>query len=1361
MMCHGSRRTRRGHLRFAVTADKAPTRLARVWFRDVDVPAVLVQAARDKRLVFFVGAGASIAAPANLPGFGALVEQIGISVGSPPEEGDYARPDLFLGRLADRDIKVHDLVHAAIDDPDSAPNALHRAIVDVARAHGPLRVVTTNYDRHLAVAARAVGLDPHVYFGPAVPLGNDFDGIVHLHGELDQESRHLILTDSDFGRAYLRDAWASRFLERMFATYTVVFIGYSHGDIIVQYLARSLGPSGTRFVMTHEPDSAAWRSYGLLPVAYTTVEGSHESLPDALAQWAATAALGSTDHRQRIRGLVSQPPPSIPEDISYLEEVLGHPERVRYFAEYALEPAWLTWAAERPEFGSLFAPTGGLGASSVQAGPIGVDEQVTEALARWVVDRFVVEEEHTRTAMGVLRGRQWAPVTVHTVAHRLFLQDPVPIALLPWVTLLLDQAPPGRSNVLDLLLEAPDWAGQPEIAVMLFEHRTRPRPTGDGYSWLDPQTTRFAVEFAGSAYNLTSAWEKTFKPLLTPAEPVEGEESATGQSEPARVAVGLLDVAVRQIRSAYQQLRTLNSTGRAENLSWHRAAIEPHDQDSFREPVDALIDAARDCLEALLGQRPGWGVARMDEWTEAKEALLRRLAVHGWRIRSDVNDDDKLNWLMERDWLYDLEAQHEVYRLLADCLPGATEETVGRLAVAADTGPISDGAQSQSGEGAPLGPDPAKDDLANLGDENVTGIVAGAPVDNDEGGNSGEAGGAVLSEPAAQKNSEQDSRRRSDAYRRFNLLAWMKRHHAANDKINEALAAIAVAHPDFLEREHPDLNIYVSAGFVEDAEPYTVDELHHLLATEPESALAQLFSHYGGDDFAVRGITWSGALASLRACVVTHPEDGFIVAGNLVAGATVAARTAGNAEFTDEEHIEAEADILQGVRRCLINAWSEARLNETQVGHALAMIATWPTNQVRDSAAQMLAWGGQSGRPTHWERHPFAQALAQMLWPAEPVDGDVVDRGRDPAEAVLNHPVGNLTEFWMHLLAEQWRVHEDTWSGIPADLSNQLEKLLEVDGYYGRLVKTVFAGQLPLLYAADPEWAMTHVVPLLDWTQNAPDLDAAWSGFLVWGRPTENLLSAGILDGYLTACGRLEDLEGPDTQHSRGYGARLAEALAQVALYSAIDPATWLPRFVAAATEAMLEEWTNQVSWMLDQGTAEQAETQWNRWMCRYWTDRANSVPAPMTAKEASTTAEWVLVVPQHIATVESLVDRTRASIGDSSNILSRLAGATKPARQLGEDGALDESDDFDDDDDDDGPTVNLHVNTDAWVRYLTHLLVNTVAAGPTASTRVRWQLDYHLRKIMVYLKGFDPAPELTPLIEAAMQLGCTDAPDW
>src|SRR5690554_7670999 len=41
----------------------------------------------------------------------------------------------------------------------------------------------------------------------------------------------LVITDREFGRAYLTEGWARRFLVALFRKYVVLFVGYSHDDL--------------------------------------------------------------------------------------------------------------------------------------------------------------------------------------------------------------------------------------------------------------------------------------------------------------------------------------------------------------------------------------------------------------------------------------------------------------------------------------------------------------------------------------------------------------------------------------------------------------------------------------------------------------------------------------------------------------------------------------------------------------------------------------------------------------------------------------------------------------------------------------------------------------------------------------------------------------------------------------------------------------------------------------------------------------------------------------------------------------------------------------------------------------------------
>jgi len=63
----------------------------------------------------------------------------------------------------------------------------------------PIRLVTTNFDRHFTSAYYA--RLPNVvreYYAPALPRGASFNGIVYLHGAAFINPKECVLTDEDF-----------------------------------------------------------------------------------------------------------------------------------------------------------------------------------------------------------------------------------------------------------------------------------------------------------------------------------------------------------------------------------------------------------------------------------------------------------------------------------------------------------------------------------------------------------------------------------------------------------------------------------------------------------------------------------------------------------------------------------------------------------------------------------------------------------------------------------------------------------------------------------------------------------------------------------------------------------------------------------------------------------------------------------------------------------------------------------------------------------------------------------------------------------------------------------------------------------
>lgn len=1193
-----------------------------MWFRDVEVPDELVEAATEGKLVLFVGAGASLDEPSGLPDFANLVRDVGARANKVPTDRDLERPDVFLGDLADLQVEVHTLVATAIDKPGSQPNRLHEAIVDLAQVHPNPRVVTTNYDLHLEQVSRSKGLNLDVYRAPALPVGDDFTGIVHLHGALDQPPRRLVVTDEDFGHAYLREAWAARFLERMFAAFSVAFIGYSHGDIVMQYLARSLGREGRRFVFTHDANSREWRRLGLRPVHYPVDGASHLPLVDGLERWTELTAWGRLAHRRRVAELISSGPPTIPEEVSYLEQALGHPERVRYFTEQARGSDWLLWAANRPEFNRLFDP-------SV---PADADRTITQALTTWVADQYVMDEKESPTALRLLRSRPWSPGMWNTVAHRLFAQEHrVPDWQVPWLVLVLHRSPADHGDLLDMLLCKESWQERPDLALMLLEHRTRPLPRSDLDFGPSSDAPRFEVAFAGDDHWLDEAWKKVFIPLLPQHAPE------------------LLDLAVRQLRDANRLAGALQPGFDA--LSFGRSAIEPHAQDEFREVADVLIDAARDSLEHMLQASPHEAAAIVERLAQAREPILRRLAVHAWRIREDRTFDEKLRWILSENLLYDLDLQHEVYMLLGDTVAFASDDAVA----------------------------------------DVLDRAKGGPQDGEE----------------------------HSPYVPYNLLAWLHRAAPEDASISEEFARLQEEHPEFAPRVHPDLNMTMSSGFVEDAEPFTRDELHQLIESSPGEAYAAIRSYATTDEFRLTGPTWTGALNALRGCVTHYPGDGIRLADVLapddsdVRNALVRAWSAANLAITP-----GQASGSEPLKE------SQPRRNDVTSHDVLTVIASWSVDAVRSAVANMFARGGTADNPTAWHTLILARRLATGLWPTTQVTGNVVDSEDHYFEAI-NHPAGDLAQFWMKVVAHEWQAHTDSWSGLPDELRAELDRMVQDQSRSGLLARVLLSTRLRFFTGADHAWTKSRLMPLFSWdrdTADASEVRGIWRSFVQHGQYDDQILADGFLEAMLATMRRANDLD-----HDKSI-AQLGRQLATVALKSSLDPKGWLPTLTTDAPTVLQRAWIRSVGRQLQDMDPKEASAQWSRWIREYWTGRIDSLPRPLTTDEASAMALWVLGLPDDRPAAVELVERTDAGLVKNDRVLMHLTGSRHEHQDLTR-----------------GP--------ETWLRYLVHLLRGT--------TDPPWGLDHYLREIVGVLRPVAPPTLLAELIEEAMRLGCTDAGDW
>ncbi len=610
----------------------------------IDFDDCILDALRDDLLVVFAGAGVSMGPPSNLADFWKLSSDIAQASGLSPSESEPL--DRFLGHLHHRKVAVHERAAQLLSPEGSAPNALHHDLLRLFRTVDRVRLVTTNFDLHFETAARDLfGAVPDVYRAPALPLGYDFSGIVHVHGAL-QRAQDLVLTDADFGRAYLTEGWARRFLVDVFRRYTVLFVGYSHGDVVMNYLARALPADSVagRFALTDEDGS--WELLGIKPLQFVKGTGADafKELYDGVHRLAERTTRGALDWQSRLAEMGGRAPPTDEDAISEVEQALREVHTTRFLLNVAREPEWLRWLNARNHLDALF-------------GTADLGERDT-LIAQWLAQYFAIE--HPGDVFDILasHGLRMNPALWWSIGREFGVMKEKPLeefALKRWVTILLVSAPPQADHhVLMWLAERCADQGSVELTLMVFmamsEHRLSVKP---GFDWPDSSGDErrqldASCPLRADQWSLNEIWTKHLK------------------SDLERVARPLLSGVARRLEEMHGELAAWDKASRAwDPVSFRRSAIEPHEQDWYPEAVDVLIDAARDALEWLAESSP----TLLDAWIEklviSDVPLLRRMAIHAIIVHPERSPDERLTWLVDRVDLYGLSEHHEVHRAVA------------------------------------------------------------------------------------------------------------------------------------------------------------------------------------------------------------------------------------------------------------------------------------------------------------------------------------------------------------------------------------------------------------------------------------------------------------------------------------------------------------------------------------------------------------------------------------------------------------------------------------------------------------------------------------------------------------------------
>ena len=317
------------------------------------IPAEVAQALRYDNLVFFCGAG--ISKPNGLPLFDELAEKVCENLKSnindpllkiAKEKGDYS--------------SIFDLLeNGQISHLSTTPEILRKEVIEILSTHKKQfeihkallelsalpnntgnRLVTTNFDRLFFEAGLECKLsDSAPKLAP--PRKETWKNLTFLHGVIDTdqypEGNNLILTTRDFGRAYLYDTWASRFIIQLFQDFTVLFIGYSANDPVMNYLVSVIShenkrrseneESGNHEKMSKKVEKTKpsiyafvgykqgekedkenkWKSIGVEPIPYKLKNDDHSLLYETLKEWAKLKKTGLAGRRNWLKQQLEKP----------------------------------------------------------------------------------------------------------------------------------------------------------------------------------------------------------------------------------------------------------------------------------------------------------------------------------------------------------------------------------------------------------------------------------------------------------------------------------------------------------------------------------------------------------------------------------------------------------------------------------------------------------------------------------------------------------------------------------------------------------------------------------------------------------------------------------------------------------------------------------------------------------------------------------------------------------------------------------------------------------------------------------------------------------------------------------------------
>ena len=1095
------------------------------------LPVRLLQAHEDGRVVFFCGAGISMpklltklnplarSKPLN---FASLVDSLYTEFGVTPnprqeraiEAGQY---DIAVGLLEPEIVGGREEVRRALSSiltDQTKPNmdTAHGYLLELSknRDDGGTRLVTTNFDRLFEDAIKVNKLQVECFYAPLLPIPNkQWDGLVYLHGFLPEKPtlsklNNLVVSSGDFGRAYLTERWASRFVRELFRNYSVCFVGYSLNDPVLRYMTdaiaadRQQGESAPEIFAfggysegKEEEEYAEWKDKNVIPILHLK-DSQQDHLRKTLQAWSKTYRKGVPGKEDIVAECAKILPTKSTREDDFVSRVLwalsdpsGLP--AKRFAKLDPVPSfdWLEPLCEmrynHTDLGSSSIPT-----------IAGFHESDTFSLLHRPSPS--ASAPYIALVSTEAQNGEWDAVMFQLVHWlTLHLSDP---ALLLWVA-NLDGSP--HHNLADLIesrldkLSEPERAGNRTDLKRIFSNE----PNAPNAIPLPMQTLwhlllagHMSSGSRGTQSRAFAHWQTHFKRHgLTKTSPSELRKLLTphvtlwpaidsADSEPKRikdlvgweivmfeheVLYGLNELTKDKLWiEASPKLLTEFSSLLHDTLELMRKlgsendriaptfvlspSISEHKLNTGLNDWTPLINLTCNAWLFTAKQSPEQARCAAEAWSQESYPLFRRLAFFAAAQGKTISSSQGLDWLLADDhrWLWATETKWETISLLDTLAPQLTKDEIAELEKAILNGPPSATLENYIDH----------KHQTNSADSDIwLRLVeidqAGATLSKD--------GREKLAELYAKRPDWKDESDKTSSQTNFNL--------AAGDNFDTTLRR---------------------------------RDLVKWLKRHPDDRWGDGWQRRCHNNFPATAC----ALCAL-AKMGNWPADRWSVA---------------------------------------LQVWSEEKLSKRSWRYMAPVLANALDEQLQPFALEFSRWLRTIAKTFVGQDEIFLKLCQRVLnlKYEEGAGSYSVPRnhgrlgGNDFLACAINHPIGSATQA---LLNWCFRGAPKDVQDLPDELEPTFTMLCDRSFDKFRHGRVLLAAYLKLLFRVDRDWATKHLLPLFDWQTCEIEACAAWQGFL-WSPGLQPPLMEALWPSLLETASHYEAL----AKYDKGYVSLLTLA---------------------------------------------------------------------------------------------------------------------------------------------------------------------------------------------------------------------------